>query len=269
MKKLVFNDSRQIEIQGVEGSGGILHVKIILTTAESLKALFGDAFATQKMTYFENQQQIAVFENYTIMNYIKEYTGGIWEVEMRQIEADTDTRLTELENTAGQQAVEIDQIKKEIADGGTGVDQELFAASVVVARANAQALPDVQALEAKVLYPEWNPNGVDYATDFKVLHEDILYKCISPHTSQADWAPGIAPSLWTSIESGEHSGTEDDPIPVPDTVMTAGMEYEKGKYYSEDGKVYLMDRQGMDAGDKVTLYFSPSQQVGTYFSLIE
>lgn len=110
---------------------------------------------------------------------------------------------------------------------------------------------------------------MQYAVDFKVLHEDTLYKCISAHTSQSDWAPGAAPSLWTAIESGEHAGTQEDPIPVPETVTTAGMEYEKGKYYSEGGKVYLMDREGMEDGEKITLYFAPSALVGQYFSVAE
>lgn len=108
-----------------------------------------------------------------------------------------------------------------------------------------------------------------YKNDYKVLHEDILYKCIKEHTSQGSWAPGVAPTLWTAIENGDNAGTKEDPIPVPDTVTTAGMEYEKGKYYSEGGIVYIMDRQGLDVGDKITLYFPPSVLVGQYFSLAE
>ena len=93
MKKIVFNDSRQIEVQSVAESNGILHVRLILTSAEALKALFQDGFATQKITYFENQQQVAVYENYTVFKYVKEEVGGIWEVEVSQKEKDTKTRL--------------------------------------------------------------------------------------------------------------------------------------------------------------------------------
>lgn len=71
------------------------------------------------------------------------------------------------------------------------------------------------------------------------------------------------------METGEHAGTLEDQIPVPDTVTTAGMEHEKGKYYREGDTVYLMDRQGMDKGDKVTLYFTPSALIGQYFVLAE
>lgn len=96
MKKIVFNDSRQIEVQSVAESNGILHVRLILTSAEALKALFQDGFATQKITYFENQQQVAVYENYTVFRYVKEEVGGIWEVEIIQAEKDDKTIIAEL-----------------------------------------------------------------------------------------------------------------------------------------------------------------------------
>lgn len=111
MKKIVFNDSRQIEIQSAVASGGVLHVRMILTSAEALKALFGDAFAVQKMTYFENQQEIAVYENYTEFKYVKEETGGIWEVEMRQKEADSDTRISNLEKESESNAKQITDLQ--------------------------------------------------------------------------------------------------------------------------------------------------------------
>lgn len=269
MKQLMLNDGRSMEVQSVAVSGGVMHIRMILTTSEQLKAYFMDGFATSVMTLYENGKEQAQYENYTILEYIKEESGGIWEVEMRQTEADTDARLKELENAAGQQAKDIEQLKKDVEEGGAGVDQELFAATAVVARANFQALPDIEAVEAKALAPEWDPNGVLYPVNYKVTQNDVLYKCLQEHTSQPGWAPGVAPSLWTAIESGEHAGTLEDPIPVPETVQTAGMEYEKGKYYSEGGTVYLMDRQGMEAGEKVTLYFAPSALVGQYFSLVE
>ena len=283
MKQLILNDGRSMEVQSVVASGGVMHIRMILTTSEQLKAYFMDEFATSNMTLYENGKKTAEYENYTILEYIKEESGGIWEVEMRQTAADTDTRLSALEEKTTQQESDIKDLgdktetqkeelaslKTEVEESGKVVDPAVYSASVVVVKANFQALPDTDAVEAKALAPEWDPNGVQYAVDYKVLHDDILYKCISAHTSQASWAPGVAPSLWTAIESGEHAGTLEDPIPVPETVTPAGMEYEKGKYYSENGTVYLMDRQGMEEGEKVTLYFAPSALVGQYFSVAE
>lgn len=108
MKQLALNDGRSMEVQSVSAAGGVLHVRMILTTSEQLKAYFMDTFATATMTLYENGKEQAKYENYTILKYIKEETGGIWEVELRQTEADTDTRLTELEGElqAAQQATD-------------------------------------------------------------------------------------------------------------------------------------------------------------------
>lgn len=211
MKKLVFNDSRWIEIQDATEAEGILHVRIILTTSEQLKAVFGDPFATQKMTCFDNQQQSAVYENYTILNYIKEYTGGIFEVEMIQENKDAETRLRALESKAKSQAEDIEQIKKDIEGGGTGVDQALITASVVVARANAQALPDVQALEAKVLYDTFDDLvKAKYTAEkqgFKFRDGDDLYKTAqdnvrSRHSTVRDREPKACTRTLTRLTRG-------------------------------------------------------------------
>ena len=109
MKKIILNDSRQIEIQSAQESGGVLRIRIILTTAESLKALFQDKFATKKMTMVENQQTIAEYENYTEFKYIKEEVGGIFEIELTQPEADLDTRVEKVENEQSELQRSIDE----------------------------------------------------------------------------------------------------------------------------------------------------------------
>ena len=187
----------------------------------------------------ERGQTIAEYEGYTQLYQIAWSPGNIYTVTMYKAET-----LPEIQ-------------------------AKMQTAAVLVAQIQAQPLPDEQAITVKAIYPAYDPNGVRYPVDFKVLQDDVLYKCLQEHTSQENWAPGIAPSIWVAVDTGEHAGTQEDPIPVPDTVTTAGMEYECGKYYSEGGTVYLMDRQGMDEGDKVTLYFQPSALIGQYFSVVE
>lgn len=235
---LRFNDATEISVQQVISGNGCLKI-LTLESPETLRECFSDPLKTRKLIVQERGQTVAEYEGYTQLRSIAWAPGNIYTVTMYKQEA-----LPE-------------------------VQAEVQAAAVLVAQMQAQGLTDEQALQCRAIYPAWSPDNVQYAEDCKVLHEDVLYKCISAHASQESWAPGVAPSLWTAIESGEHSGTEEDPIPVPDTVMTAGMEYEKGKYYSEAGKVYLMDRQGMDEGEKITLYFPPSALIGQYFSLAE
>lgn len=252
MKKLIFNDSRQIEVQSVTESNGILHVRLILTSAEALKALFQDTFATKKLTYFENQQQIAVYENYTMFKYVKEEIGGIWEVEIAQKERDMGTRLGIVEN-------EIEKIK----GGGAGVDTELFNATVFVARTSAQLLPDAEAIKVKAIYETWDElvkkNFVATDASYKFTNKDVLYKTINPGQEfQVQWVPGEGTeSIFTRIDE-THSGTKEDPIPY-----FVNMEVFQGKYYTEDGILYKCTR---DSGQ--ALHNKASELVGHYFEVV-
>ena len=94
------------------------------------------------------------YENYTLLKYLKEETGGIWEVALQQAEADTEARLKALEKAEKEQEQRIEEIKVALETGGS-VDAALFQASVVVARANAQMLSDREAIEAKAIYNTW------------------------------------------------------------------------------------------------------------------
>ena len=57
---------------------------------------------------------------------------------------------------------------------------------------------DEQALKVSALYPKWKV-GTAYQKDERVLYNDILYKVLTDHTSQADWTPDAAPSLFAKV----------------------------------------------------------------------
>ena len=236
--KAIFNDATELSVQQAIPEGDYLKI-LSLEAPETLRQCFEDPLKTKKIIIQERGQTIATYDDYTTLYRIEWSPGGIYTVVMYKPEKTPE------------------------------VQAEVQQAAVLVAQMQAQALTDAQAITVKAIYPAYDPNGVQYSVDYKVVHNDVLYKCIQEHTSQASWAPGVAPSLWTAVATGEDAGTLEDPIPVPETVTTAGFEYEKGKYYSEGGTVYLMDRQGMDVGDKITLYFAPSALVGQYFSVAE
>lgn len=61
-------------------------------------------------------------------------------------------------------------------------------------------LTDEQAATAAALYPIWSGNGVSYAAGDRVQYETLLYKCLQSHTSQMDWTPTSAVSLWVRID---------------------------------------------------------------------
>ena len=82
-------------------------------------------------------------------------------------------------------------------------------AAVVLAKMQAQSLDDTQALEVAALYDEWSGEGVEYAAGDRVRFQGNLVKCLQAHTSQPDWAPNAAPSLWALILPGQDgSGIE-------------------------------------------------------------
>lgn len=238
MSKIIFNDASSIPVQKVTPGGGYLKI-LTLESPETLRQYFSDPLKTRKLTVQERGQTIAEYEGYTQLYQIAWAPGNIYTVVMYKQET-----LPEIQSAVQQ-------------------------AAVLVAQIQAQSLPDEQAATVKAIYPAYDPNGVQYPVDFKVLQDDVLYKCLQEHMSQENWAPGIAPSIWVAVDTGEHAGTQEDPIPAPDTVTTAGMEYEYGKYYQEGDTVYLMDRTGMNTGESVKLYFAPSALLGQYFSAVE
>ena len=120
---------------------------------------------------------------------------------------------------------------------------------------------DAKALQYMELYPKWS-EGIAVKVDERFQYGERLYKVVQSHTTQADWTPDITPALWTVIDI-EHSGTLEDPIPA-----VASMEYIKGKYYIENGTIYLMNRQGMAEGESIVLHYTPSQLVGQYFEVV-
>ena len=62
----------------------------------------------------------------------------------------------------------------------------------------SQSLDDSTALEAVTLFPKWSLS-IDYSVGDKVRYNDILYKCITSHTSQDTWTPTDSPSLWAKV----------------------------------------------------------------------
>ena len=179
----------------------------------------------------------------------------------------------EAKQAAKEQTEEIAEIKEQIESGSFSTDQELVKASIVVARANAQALTDDQAVQAKAIYDKFDDLvKLKYTAEkqgFKFRDGDDLWKTAQDNvTFEAQYRPGEGTeSLYTHIDEA-HKGTQDDPIPAK-----ANMEYEYGKYYSEGDVVYLCKRGGVANpeemyGQKVTLQYLPSTLIGQYFEQV-
>ena len=88
---------------------------------------------------------------------------------------------------------------------------------------------DEEALDNPIAYPKWEV-GKEYEKDFRLRYEDVLYKVLQNHTSQADWTPDIAVSLYVRVGEGEY----------PEWVQPTGSQdaYNKGDKVTFEGKHY-------------------------------
>ena len=59
-------------------------------------------------------------------------------------------------------------------------------------------LDDEQAVEAVELFPAWRV-GTEYTIGDRMRYSDVLYKVLQDHTSQEDWTPDTAFSLFARV----------------------------------------------------------------------
>jgi hypothetical protein len=132
---------------------------------------------------------------------------------------------------------------------------------------NDLALNAVDALEVKDWYPTWGDEGlregdtVKKGTKFQ--YEGKLYAVRQDHKILAFYYPSInTASLYVEVtpeynDEGE-LGTIDNPIPYE-----GNMALENGKYYSQEGEVYLCNRDTINP-----VYHRLADLVGLYVELI-
>lgn len=124
-------------------------------------------------------------------------------------------------------------------------------------RINEVPMTVEQSLEFAGYFPKWE-EGKEMPIGYKVSYEGSLFEVIQEHTSQADWTPKVAKSLFKVVQV-EATGSIDDPIE-----WESGMVLEEGKYYIEGGVKYKALR---DSG--IALHYLLFDLVGTYVEVIE
>ena len=93
-------------------------------------------------------------------------------------------------------------------------------------------LTDEQALEVPTFFPGWVKDGYPYTTGQRISYGGILYKCLTDHTSQSDWAPDVAPSLWAKLL------TDPDGEALPWEQPGSTNPYAKGDKATHNGKTW-------------------------------
>ena len=96
----------------------------------------------------------------------------------------------------------------------------------------ALELDNEAALECVELFPAWE-NGKAYTVETRVQYSGKLYRCVQAHTSQSDWTPPVAVSLWSGVTVDPTTGYDEWKQPTG-----AHDAYNKGDIVSYNGKLY-------------------------------
>ena len=113
----------------------------------------------------------------------------------------------------------------------TRAEAENIVAALVKLRESAT---DEQALSVPALYPAWR-SGVRYAAGQRVLYRGVLYKVLQDHTSQDDWTPDAASSLFAQV-------LNPDADIISEWVQPESTNpYAKGDKVTHNGKTWVSD----------------------------
>lgn len=112
--------------------------------------------------------------------------------------------------------------------------EQAYKLRALIEKASA-SLTDTDAITAPELFPRFDGNAHLYAVGDRVRYGDLLYKCLQSHTSQSDWTPDVAVSLWVRV---------DDPAEeYPEWRQPTGAQdaYAKGAKVSHNEKHWVSD----------------------------
>lgn len=109
---------------------------------------------------------------------------------------------------------------------------ESASAITFVTLAETGTIDETTATEHANLFSPWAEN-VAYEQGAIRLYNDNLYRCVQAHTSQSDWTPEAAASLWTKI------GDPTEEYPEWSQPVGAHDAYAAGDKVSYDGKHYV------------------------------
>lgn len=92
---------------------------------------------------------------------------------------------------------------------------------------------DEDAYVMRYLYGEWSGDGITYKTNDRLMYNDKFYKVLQDHTSQSDWTPDTASSLYVEIADPSNEYPE---FKQPTGAHDA---YAKGDKVTFEGKHYI------------------------------
>ena len=99
---------------------------------------------------------------------------------------------------------------------------------------SSESLPDDIASEVPELFKPWEIN-VEYAVGDRIRYDTTLYKCVQAHTSQSDWTPTAAASLWARTDNPREEWPEwVQPIGASDAYAINSQVSHNGSHWISD-----------------------------------
>ena len=128
---------------------------------------------------------------------------------------------------------ELETVALEKADAGNEITKAVETNGIVfVALAEAGSIDPKTACEHADLFAEW-AYPIAYTVGQIRRYKGTLYKCVQAHTSQEDWAPDTASSLWSlTADPAEEWPSWSAPVGAHDT-------YSKGAKVSHNEKHWI------------------------------
>lgn len=97
----------------------------------------------------------------------------------------------------------------------------------------ASTMEDEAALDTPELFPAFDGNDHFYNAGDRIIYHGTLYKVLQAHSSQVDWTPDTAHSLFAQVLAGQ-DGTDVGEWTQPDSTNP----YSKGDRVMYGGKMY-------------------------------
>lgn len=117
--------------------------------------------------------------------------------------------------------------KKQAISEGNKLAEELVQKSIL------DNATDAEAFVMRYLYSEWSGDRITYKMNDRLMYNDKFYKVLQDHTSQSDWTPDTASSLYVEIADPSNE--------YPEFVQPSGAHdaYAKGDSVTFEGKHYI------------------------------
>ena len=105
---------------------------------------------------------------------------------------------------------------------------------IKVVREWRETATDTEALDGIELFPVWKEDTA-YEVGERKVYNGLLYKCLQAHTSQSNWTPIDAPSLWARV-------LIPDPETIPEWEQPESTNpYMKGDKVKHNSKIWVSD----------------------------